>query len=189
MYSLFFILVPVLIVGLSIFLHIFGISIYEHESYNNYKTAIVSWSAVAFSIFIIFVVSSFCNNSNQVDNYLKIEQLEKQKKILTNKAEYLSKIFENALVKKYPAFEKEIFSGMKTEDLKMLFIKYPEIKTSITTISFVDKIDKLESDIYKKELLIQEYVQQCKFRKNNPWLYTSLIKDFPENLKMYFKDE
>jgi hypothetical protein len=107
--------------------------------------------------------------STQKSDYLELVKLQESKVILQAKADTMSKMFSDVLVKNYPQYEKDIFDKMTPEDFKILFVKYPEIKASLTNISYVDRIESLYNDIYNMELEMRKIVKDIRYTFVNPW--------------------
>ena len=153
---------------------------------NKYRTSIsVCGLATAFCICVVIFVN-FLYFSEQKSDYLEIERIQKVRNIYIEKADELTEKFKKVLVEDYPTYEKDIFNSMSPEDLQILFVKYPEIKASFTTINYIEKIDILVGDIYRQDILLQSYIKDCKFMLLNPWLISGFIPKPPENLKLLF---
>lgn len=188
MYLILIFLVPLLFITMIMFfLHHKKINTFSAYQSYDYSSAKLVWSIITFvSIFVIFMVN-FVSNTSQIEAYLNIEKTLDKKEIYKERADHLGEIFQRVLVDKYPTYEKEIFGNMKTEDLQMLFIKYPEVKASLTSINYVERMNELESIIYEMDLDILEYVKQCKFRRVSPWLFGSLYVEPSSNIKNLFE--
>ena len=155
-------------------------------SRNKYQSSLIVCGIATIISIVILTLVNFGYFADQKSDYLEIERVQKVRNIYIEKADELTEKFKNVLVEDYPTYEKDIFNSMSPEDLQILFVKYPEIKASFTTINYIEKIDILVGDIYRQDILLQSYIKDCKFMLLNPWLISGFITKPPENLKLLF---
>jgi len=185
MYTLILIFVTLgILYGLAEVFEIKQIKFGDGRNYQNIKMFYI----VLMVIGLISTISiNFISITNQHSDYLNLTMVQEQKAVYQEKADSLTIKFKNALMDKYPVYEKDIFDNMTPEDLKMLFVKYPDIKASLTTINYVDKIDVLISKIYEQDILSKEIIRDIRFRFINPWIFNFLTPELPDNLiKVYY---
>ena len=137
--------------------------------------------------FCIVLVTNLVSFSEQRGLYVTLQKQAENKAIYENKMVNMTAQFKEVLVKAYPNYEKEIFGKMSPEDLQMLFVKYPELKASLTSINYVDKIDTLNADIYDQEIAMRKTVAQIRWNFITPWCITSWMPSVPPNVEKYMK--
>lgn len=109
--------------------------------------------------------------------------LQENKMIYQKKADDLTAKFKEVLIDSYPNYEKALFDKMTPEDFRMLMVKYPEIKASLTSINFVDKLDALYKDIYDTDIQSRKIVQEIRYNFVNPWAISAFVPSVPNELK------
>ena len=129
--------------------------------YDNAMAVSVIISCVLFVIILFVNLISF---SIQKSDYIEVTRLLESKEILQKKAEI------------------DILAKMTPEDYKILMVKYPEIKASLTSINFVEKIEGLNNDVYDTDLKIRETIADIRFRFVNPWIIDWMVPKLPDLL-------
>ena len=140
--------------------------------------------AVVFSVFLfcIVLISNLLGFSEQKNNFITLQRQSEEMNIYQKKMVNMTAQFKDVLIKAYPSYEKEIFGKMSPEDLQVLFVKYPELKASLTSMSYTDKISELNNDIYNKEIEMRKTVAGIRWNYVTPWLINSLMPKLPDNL-------
>lgn len=147
--------------------------------YDNAMAVSVIISCVLFVIILFVNLISF---SIQKSDYIEVTRLLESKEILQKKAEIMTMKYKEILIEKYPTYEKDILAKMTPEDYKILMVKYPEIKASLTSINFVEKIEGLNNDVYDTDLKIRETIADIRFRFVNPWIIDWMVPKLPDLL-------
>lgn len=166
----------------------FGLAYYldkkkiEFGGGNDYSGAFITNIICSIVLIIALFVVNFNIISSQKENYTKLEMLQENKMIYQKKADDLTVKFKQVLIDSYPNYEKALFDKMTPEDFRMLMVKYPEIKASLTSINFVDKLDALYKDIYDTDIQSREVVQKIRYNFINPWGINLFVPSVPENL-------
>lgn len=142
---------------------------------------IINCIAVVFFIIALFV--NLGNYSAQKKRFETIRQEQQNLKILEARFIDLKAEFTKNLGEKYPDLEKSVFAKMGPEDadqLKMYFVKYPELQSATTLNYLVEQIKTIADDWYNQQQKLQELYAKARYKKVSPWL---LIRpDIPEDL-------
>ena len=155
----------------------------KYDIYNlDYKNGMATSIIISIVLFFIILFVNLVTFSIQKSDYIETTRLLESKEILQKKADIMTTKYKEILIEKYPTYEKDILSKMTPEDYKILMVKYPEIKASLTSINFVEKIEALNNDIYNTDLKIRNTIADIRFRFVNPWIITGLVPKLPDLL-------
>ena len=124
-----------------------------------------------------FAVVGFFINLTQWDSQIKrFESVRKDKKLLKIKRtqfDGLKKDWIQYLSVEYPDFEKDVFEKMsptEKSDLKMYFVKYPELNSSSMFKLLIQKISEMSDEIYKLDRDLELESSQIRSQFQNQWL-------------------
>lgn len=147
-----------------------------------YTLGIVLNCIGVFCFFLGLIVNLSCY-SNQKNRFETIRKEQQNQKILEVRFIDLKAEFTKNLGEKYPDLEKSVFEKMGPEDagqLKMYFVKYPELKSATTLNYLVDQIKLIADDWYSKQQALQGLYATARYKRISPWL---LIRpEIPEDL-------
>ena len=118
----------------------------------------------------------------QLSDFENVKKFRKIEAIYQTKAEMLTTEFVKHLAETYPEHEKEIYDKISPDNVYLYFVKYPELRSSETIVALVDRINKLQSDVYEQQIKAEETLQKIRFRPKNPWLLRFMI---PREEEMY----
>jgi len=154
----------------------------------HYGASMITCTIFTTILLFVTILTNMVVFTYQKSDYVELVRLQESKVILQTKADTMSRKFSDVLVKSYPQYEKDIFAKMTPEDFKILFVKYPEIKASLTNINYVDKIEVLYTDIYDVEIQMRRIVRDIRYTFVNPWTINFLTPSLPDNLNsIYYK--
>jgi hypothetical protein len=123
---------------------------------------------VVSSVLIVVIAILFpINYSDQITDYQRIRQYEKQKVIYQKKCDILLPEFERILLDKYPQFEKKIYDKITVNNYMVYLVKYPELKNIEATKALIDNININYSSIYDMDLKIEEMKANIRMRNSN----------------------
>lgn len=145
-----------------------------------------SGALLVITILAMLITNLVCI-SEQKSRYIDLITLQGKKEVYQAKAIVMTQQYKEVLIKSYPSYEKSVFDGLTPNDVKMLFIKYPEIKASITMVSYAEKIQALNDDIYAMDLMVLDNINSIRFAFVNPWIFNSLMPNIPKELKNIVK--
>ena len=152
----------------------------KKDRYNNWDDKGNSFFHLAvFFVLIAFVVSGL-EWSSQILDFEKIKMHQKVEAIYEAKADKLTTEFAKYLAEAYPEYEKDIYNQISPDKVNMYFVKYPELKTSVTLVELVKSINNLQSDVYDQRIKVEQIRKDIRFRLQNPWLFSFMI---PRNSK------
>lgn len=157
-----------------------GIEIFDGSDYDIAKTLNIVFSCI---LFLVLMGVNLSTISMQKGRYQDLRTLQETKQIYQTRLTEMTVKFENILIKNYPNYEKDIFDKITPEDFTMLMVKYPELKTALTSINYVDKIQGLNDDVYQMDIHIRNKVNEIRFCLINPWVMTWFLPSVPDNLK------
>ena len=133
---------------------------------------------------VIFLLGSFASIFATADYYIdqrrdfeEFKKVENVEIIYKKKAEVLTESFTAHLSGAYPDFEKGIFEEIKPNNVSVYLVKYPELKSSQTLMLLVEKINKLQDDIYDQQINKEKILKRIRFRTKNIWHWTYFIPD------------
>jgi hypothetical protein len=121
--------------------------------------------------------------SLQKGRFQDLITLQENKEIYQKRLSEMTIKYKEILVQNYPNYEKEIFDKITPSDFTMLMIKYPEIKTALTSINYVEKIKELNDDVYQMDINIRNKINSIRFCMVNPWVIGSFLPDPPYIIK------
>jgi hypothetical protein len=161
-----------------------GIECFDGSDYDVARILITVFSCI---LFVVLLGVNLTTISIQKGRYQDLQTLQEKKEIYQKKLSEMTVKYESILIKNYPNYEKEIFDKITPEDFTMLMVKYPELKTALTSINYVDKIKELNDDVYNMDINIRNKVNEIRFCLVNPWVITLFIPNPPDNLKSIVK--
>ena len=145
-------------------------SLYRDDHWSGIFSAIFFVVFCSFAGTLIFSIPSrYTGHQWDNEDYIALEE---QEVILKEKAEVLTKQFSGYLAEKYPKFEKEMF--LKILDADLLLIQFPELKTSESLISLVEKIKSLQDQYYEIIMLKVNVIKEMRKRIVNIWFLNIL---------------
>lgn len=154
---------------------------------NTYEGGIGS----AIVIFVVFLlisgVSILVSRYSHYDDFQLYYQAEADIEILQERKTNLTAKFSGLLDSKYLEHEAELFQEMSNEDVEMLFTKYPELKANTTLMNLVDKIFRLNDDVYNKQLYMNIIRKDIQMRYKNPAVLPFFLPDVPTDIKLVQK--
>ena len=141
--------------------------------------------STVFFIFWIFtfLIENFTSNYSVRKNFMELRALQEQQTIWQNKSDNLTKQFQEVLVKAYPTYEKEIFNKMTPHDIQLLMIKYPEIKNVMASMDYVNRIDSLNSTIYRCQIQQTNTIRDIRYEYVNPFIITVWLPDVSKDIE------
>lgn len=157
-----------------------GIECFEGSDYDVARTVCLVFSCV---LFLVLSGVNLVTISTQKGRYQDLQTLQETKEIYQKRLTEMTIKYEDILIKNYPNYEKGIFDKITPEDFTMLMVKYPELKTALTSINYVDKIKELNDDVYTMDIKIRNKVNEIRFCLINPWVMTWFLPSVPDNLK------
>ena len=127
------------------------------------------------------------NYYRQLDDFQTVKKLCNKEKIYKDKAESLTREFAGYLATAYPEHEKNIFSSISPDNIKIYLAKYPELRNADTIMALVTEISKMQPDYYNQRLLREDVLKNIRFRTINPWIFHWWIPTLPELEAKYGK--
>lgn len=171
-----FILILVLLMGL------LGIGCYSRYKILKNRCINNEWDVGACTciiigtvLFMASIVITMFAYASQTSDFEELKRLDKYEQIYLFKSEVLTKKFKKYLLDIYPQHEKDIFNKVKSQDIDIYLVRYPELKASETIKLLVGEIRTLQNDYYAQGLLKASVVKNITYRTKNPWLYYFLI--------------
>lgn len=161
--------IPLILLGISYWFHKAEISM-DGANYTNAK---IVYKVATIATLLIVLVVNLVTISDQKADILEVKMLQNQKEILSQRADTLVAELQEVLIQNYPEYEKEIFGNMSPEDLKMLFVKYPDVKNALVSMNYTEKLQNFIDDIYRKDLEIEKVMKDINYRYVNPWIFNS----------------
>lgn len=145
-------------------------------------------SLVASKVFLIFFLIGFLASIfatagyyvSQRNDFEELKKVENVEVIYKKKAIILTESFTAHLSGAYPDFEKGIFEKIKPNNVSVYLVRYPELKSSQTIMLLVEKINKLQDDIYDQQINKEKILKMLRFRTKNIWFWTYFIPDINE---------
>lgn len=133
--------------------------------------AFLGWLLFSIGVVYLFVMplKTLGSYTEQIRDQEDFRQSVACEKILTNKAEALSKQFAYYLAEVYPNHEKEIFTEISPSNIELYLARYPEIKSSATILKLVEEIGDLREDVYDQQIRREKILRDMRYRKLSPW--------------------
>ena len=100
----------------------------------------------------------------------QLETFEQKEKILTEKSNSTLELLKIE-VERYYEYELEIFKDIRPDNVNILLIKYPELKTSGLVMGYMEQIVKLNNDIYDLRFNRTDYEAKLNYYKQNQLIF------------------
>ena len=142
---------------------------------NRWNDAGVDLLIVVVIVFLMGFIVSGAGWVNQVSDLEDIKKFQKIETIYQAKAKVLTAEFAKHLAKTYPEYEKDIYDKISPDKVDLYFVAYPELRASEALVALVDRINKLQSDIYDQRIKAEQMFKNIRFRLRNPWLLRFMI--------------
>lgn len=103
---------------------------------------------------------------------------------MKEKAEVLRPVFAKLLSSRYPELEENIFNSMGQHEagLQGVATGYPELKSVQGFKALVEQMNQLYGDCYDRQLKIMDMIMVINRRTVNPFLFSSLLPDIPDDI-------
>jgi len=131
--------------------------------------------AIAILVSMIGFLVSGAGWAKQISDFEDIKKYKNIEVIYKNKAEALTAEFAKHLAESYPEHEKNIYEKISPDKVYLYFAKYPELKASETLVALVERINKLQTDVYDQQINVEFMLKNTRYRLRNPWLFTFMI--------------
>lgn len=119
---------------------------------------------------VILTIWSIAEYSNNLNIRTQLETFEQKEKILTEKSNSTLELLKIE-VERYYKYELEIFRDIKPENVDVLLVKYPELKTSALVMGYMEQIIKLNNDIYDLRFRKTDYEAKLSWYKQNQLIF------------------
>lgn len=119
---------------------------------------------------LIFTIWSFFAYSQAIELRTQLETFQQKEVILTEKSNSTLELLKIE-VERYYKYELEIFRDIRPENVNILLIKYPELKTSGLVIGYMEQIVKLNNDIYDLRFKRTDYEAKLSYFKQNQLIF------------------
>ncbi len=148
-----------------------------------YFNIFIIMEVVAVIIICLGILRTLFAYPEQINKFEELRKVKAIEKIYTEKSDNLTTEFKLYLAKQYPDHEKDIFDKMQPKGISQYLVIYPQIRSSETISLLVEKINKLQDDIYEQQIKRAGVMKDIRFRKINPWNINPFIPAIPEDLK------
>lgn len=141
----------------------------------DYDAGGVALIVVAMLVILGAFVGSGVEWALQISDFENIKKFQQIEAIYQAKAEVLTAEFVKHLAETYPEHEKDIYDKISPDKVYLYFVKYPELRASETLVALVDRINKLQSDVYEQQINVAELLKNTRFRPRNPWIFSFMV--------------
>ncbi|MFA5067456.1 MAG: hypothetical protein WC466_05390 [Candidatus Izemoplasmatales bacterium] len=108
------------------------------------------FSAIGIIITIALNVDSY---NKQVLLLEKIKRADEKIQLYEERADQISSVLSDILIENYQEYEKDVFENMSSkEGIELYFLKYPELNTHATFISYSETYKELMDSIYSQKM-------------------------------------
>jgi hypothetical protein len=148
-------------------------TISNNETFHIIGVICLSFSACGCIISLIYSLNEY---SGQIERFENLRGDIKKINIFEQRNKLLIEQFKLFFSKEYPEFEKEIFSKINdsiknsSEIIRLISIKYPNIKTFKALSSLVKEIRNLSEDFYELKLEIEEECVKIRYYNSDKWV-------------------
>lgn len=82
----------------------------------------------------------------------------------------------------YIKHESDLFDQMTPDDLKMLFVKYPQIKANTTLLDLSNKILELNDKVYDEQIYLNKIAYRIIVRYIKPFVFGFTLASYFTNI-------
>jgi len=137
---------------------------------------LIGFCIITSTIMTIITLGSYCSSYyEQINDIESIKKEEDDKKVYQSKTEVIASELKLHLTKEYPEYEKEIMKSFSTDNATILVNQIPNLKASNTIIEYCKQINKLQSDIYDRDLAINRRKRNTRVRKRSIFILTKYL--------------
>jgi hypothetical protein len=147
------------------------------EDWRKIMTGRGGFAAVFVTCLLSFLITEPIVLSDYNNNYASIKATQNQIKILEQKANELLPQFKYYLISYYPGYEKKMIEKISLNNINMILLQYPNLKTLDAVNNLVDRIEKQTSAIYDQKLQIEVYKKNIVALQMNPFIVVGNYKD------------
>lgn len=134
-------------------------------AYQNFFLAI---SALAIVATLISQATVYILQTTVIE---RITEEKEKKKIFEDKSKNLLEQMRTILLVEYPDFEEKIIDKITSQDIHLLLLKFPELKTSDLVVKYIKEIKTNLSSVYDCELAVAKLKKELRIRKRTAKIY------------------
>ena len=151
---------------------------------NYYISGMIGSGIVALILVFMSVISIFFARYSHYEDFVDYQQTEKNIEVYEERKSDLTTKFSDILSTQYIKQESKLFNQMSPEDMDILFVKYPEIKSNFTLMDLSNKILELNDKVYDQRIYLNKLVYQINVRYKKPFVFAFTLPDVPENINL-----
>lgn len=156
----------------------------DTKKYNNcsYEGGMVGSIVVAVVFLLIGGLINIFSVYRQNYSFEEYKKVGSNIVILEERRDSLSVKLGGLLSEKFLDQESKLFEGMTPDNIDLLLVKYPEIKSNLTLMELVRNIVEFNNDVYAKRLDLNDIELQIRMRYKNPWVFKIFLPSIPHDL-------
>ena len=144
-----------------------GMIFLENNSNTDWTPGIIISGVLSIVMLCIIIITNICGYINQLYDIESYSATQKKITLYEEKTKLLTIKFSQILEKEYPEHEKNLFESMTPDNIDVLLVSYPEIKSSKTSIELVNQLLNLNNEIYQQKESLIELNKDIDFRSRN----------------------
>jgi hypothetical protein len=146
---------------------------------NDYEVAMFA-SLIFMLIFVLIsVVSIFWARYAHYEDFADYLRTEKNIEVYEERKSDLTTKFSDILSTQYVKHESKLFDQMSPEDIKILLVKYPQIKANTTLMDLSNKILELNDKVYDEQIYLNKIAYRINIRYIKPLVFGFTLPDVP----------
>lgn len=166
-----------LIVGIIAIIAFWLLELHFRKTKNTNEYGLGYFLAGFFGFCFIFfgsIIPSIVGYVNEIDNETAITQYKSNEVIYQKKADTITAQLSTYLSVQYPNLEKDIL-GSLAKNPNLLFLKFPQLRSSETIISLANQYSNLESQVFTQETNVTAKEQKIQARQRDIFLLQFVI--------------